>query len=201
MSSGLQPSAEPGISVAGAKSDSAQDSIPGWKVARELLTTALVSVLVFFAIHSSIENIRVDGYSMQPTLIDGQHLLANKIIYSRFTSHPPRRGDIAIMAHPEDPSRDIVKRIIGLPGDIIEIEQGQVIRNGEPLREPYIVHRDSRTFAPIEVPPDSYYVLGDNRQVSSDSRTWGFVREEDIIGRAWMSYWPSDRFEFLQPLW
>ena len=201
MSSCLQPSAEPGISVAGANSDSTQDNIPGWKVARELLTTALVSVLVFFAIHSSIENFRVDGYSMQPSLVDGQHLIANKLIYSRFTFHLPRRGDIAIMTHPEDPSRDIIKRVVGLPGDIIEIEQGQVIRNGRALHEPYITHRDSRTFVPLEVPPDSYYVLGDNRQASSDSRAWGVMHKEDIIGRAWLSYWPSDRFEFLQPLW
>ncbi|MYE54792.1 MAG: hypothetical protein F4X34_06305 [Chloroflexi bacterium] len=76
----MQPSDKPGVSVAGAKSDSTQDSISAWKVSRELLTTALVSVLVFFAIHSSIENFRVDGYSMQPTLVDGQHLIANKLI-------------------------------------------------------------------------------------------------------------------------
>ena len=141
----MEPSSETGVNAAGAKFNSSQDSISAWKVARELIETALVSLLVFFAIHFSIENFRVSGYSMQPTLIDGQHLLANKIIYSSVTFHPPRRGEVAIMPHPKDPSRDIVKRVIGLPGDIIEIEQGQVIRNGQPLHEPYVTHRDSRT--------------------------------------------------------
>ncbi|MYE54313.1 MAG: signal peptidase I [Chloroflexi bacterium] len=124
-----------------------------------------------------------------------------RLIYSRFTFHPPRRGDIAIMTHPDDPSRDIIKRVIGLTGDVIEIEQGQVVRNGEMLHEAYVVNGDRRSVDAVEVPPDSYYVLGDNRQVSSDSRAWGFMHKEDIIGRAWLSYWPSDRLEFLQPLW
>ena len=201
LSSAAQPSIEPGVGVNDAKPTSSQGSISGWKVARELVATALVSLLAFFAIHSSVENFRVSGYSMQPTLVDGQHLIANKLIYSRFSFHPPYHGDIAIMVHPKDPSRDIVKRVIGLPGDIIKIERGQVIRNGERLGEPYITHRDSRTFAPLEVPPDSYYVLGDNRRASTDSRAWGFVPRERIIGRAWLSYWPSDRLEFLYPLW
>jgi len=201
LSSGLQPSFEPGAVIAGSKRDSPQDGISAWKVVRELLATALVSALAFFAIHSSIENFRIDGPSMRPTLIDGQHLLANKLIYFRFAFHPPRRGDIAIMAHPKAPARRIVKRVIGLPGDIIEIDEGQVVRNGERPREPYVTHLDSRDFAPVQVPPAAYYVLGDNRRMSTDSRAWGFVREENIIGRAWLSYWPSDRFEFLQPLW
>ena len=105
------------------------------------------------------------------------------------------------MTHPDDPSRDIIKRVIGLTGDVIEIEQGQVVRNGEMLHEAYVVNGDRRSVDAVEVPPDSYYVLGDNRQVSSDSRAWGFMHKEDIIGRAWLSYWPSDRLEFLQPLW
>ena len=200
-------------SIASAKSDSNQDSVSVRKVVRELVTIALVSLAVFFAIHSSIENFRVSGPSMQPTLINGQHLIANKIIYSRFNLnaladesalfnfHPPAHGDVVIIAFQRDPDRDIVKRIIGLPGDIIEIRQGQIIRNSEPLDEPYLTHRDSRTFASLQVPPHSYYVLGDNRRASTDSRTWGFVPSDHIIGRAWLSYWPSDRLEFLHPLW
>ena len=198
-----------------------QDGISTSKIVRELLTTAVISFLVFHAIHHSIENFRVDGDSMQPSLVNGQHLIANKLIYSHlslnsatvpflqesredasfFTFHPPGRGDVVIMAFPKDTSRDIVKRVIGLPGDVIEIDSGQVIRNGKNLYEPYVTHSDSRTFAPTEVPESSYYVLGDNRRVSSDSRTWGFVSDEHIIGRAWLSYWPSDRLEFLHPLW
>ena len=201
MSSGAQPSIEPGVVAAGGKPAPSQDSISGWKVARELVATALVSLLAFFAIHSSVENFRVSGYSMHPTLVDGQHLIANKLIYSRFSFHPPYHGDIVIMVHPKDPSRDIVKRVIGLPGDIIEIEEGRVIRNGETLNESYVGNGDRSTREAVEVPPGSYFVLGDNRAASTDSRAWGFVADEHIIGRAWLSYWPSDRLGFLHPLW
>ena len=160
---------------------------------------------------------------MHPTLIDEQHLIASKLAYSRinptallrfipvvdktnaspsFTaSDQPGYGDVIAFTYPLDPSRALVKRVVGLPGDTIEIYRGQVIRNGERLREPYVTHRDSRTFAPLEVPPDSYYVLGDNRRASTDSRAWGFVADDHIIGRAWLSYWPSDRLEFIHPLW
>ena len=193
------------------------------EIIRELAHTALVSLAVFLSIHFSIENFRVDGFSMTPTLVDGQHLIANKLVFSRlsadaltslipfvpdsgddsalFAFHPPERGDIMVFLHPRDPSRALVKRVIGLPGDMIEIDVGQVIRNGERVGEPYVVHLDGRSSDPVVVPEDSYYVLGDNRLVSSDSRDWGFVSEEYVVGRAWLSYWPSDRLEFLHAPW
>ena len=182
------------------------------KVLRELLLTAVISFAVFLAIHSSIENFRVDGSSMLPTLVDGQFLIANKLLYARlsrgdsdrtslFAFHPPRHGDVIIVVFPKDPTRDVVKRVIGLPGDVIEIDSGRVVRNGERLDEPYVVHRDARTFDAVEVPSGSYYVLGDNRLVSSDSRHWGFVSDDHIIGRVWYSYWPIDRIEFLHGPW
>ncbi len=193
------------------------------EIIRELVHTALVSLAVFLTIHFSIENFRVDGFSMTPTLVDGQHLIGNKIVFSRvnpdaltgiipfvpdsrdgralFTFHPPERGDIMIFLHPRDPSRALVKRVIGLPGDVIEIDAGQVIRNGERLDEPYVVHSDTRSFNLVIVPDGSYYVLGDNRLVSSDSRDWGFVSDEQVLGRVWVSYWPSDRIGFLDGLW
>ena len=193
------------------------------EIIRELVHTALVSLAVFLSIHFSIENFRVDGFSMTPTLADGQHLIANKLVFSRLSSdaltglipfvpdsrdrsalfafHPPERGDIMVFLHPQDPSRALVKRVIGLPGDVIEVDFGQVIRNGERLDEAYVVHRDGRTLEPVVVPEGSYYVLGDNRLVSSDSRDWGLVPDEQVIGRAWVSYWPSERMGFLDGLW
>ena len=191
---------------------SARDRISLVKVIRELLLTAAVSAAVFLAIHSSIENFRVDGSSMFPTLVDGQFLIANKLLYARlslgesntdslFAIHPPRYGDVIIMVFPKDPARDVVKRVIGLPGDVIEVDSGQVIRNGDLLDEPYVIHRDVRTYDAVVVPGNSYYVLGDNRLVSSDSRHWGFVTNEHIIGRVWYSYWPTDRIEFLHGPW
>ena len=115
-----------------------------------------------------------------------------------YTFHPPRRGEIIIFNFPTDQSRDLVKRVIGIPGDTIEIQSGQVIRNGEPIDEPYVVNKDRRTYDPVQVPENSYYVLGDNRRASSDSRDWGFLADEHVVGRAWVSYWPADSIGVLQ---
>ena len=193
------------------------------RIKRDLLETAALSLTVFLVLHLTVQNFRIDGSSMHPTFINEQHVIVSKAAYFRVNpsallrfmpfagktdeslslvaSRSPEYGDVIAFTYPRDPSFDLVKRVIGLPGDIIEIEQGQVIRNGETLDEAYVVNGDRRSVDAVEVPPGSYYVLGDNRRASTDSRSWGFVREEDIIGRAWLSYWPSDKFEFLQPLW
>lgn len=187
---------------------------------RELIETVLLSIAVFLALHLSVQNFRVEGTSMDPTLTEGQYIVANKIIYSRvatdslarfipfiqpsgegeslYAFHPPRHGEILIFNFPTDRSRDLVKRVIGLPGDTIEIQSGQVIRNGEMLDEPYVVNRDRRNADPVVVPENSYYVLGDNRRASSDSRDWGFLADEHVVGRGWVSYWPTDRIGVLQ---
>ena len=187
---------------------------------RELIETVLLSIAVFLALHLSVQNFRVEGTSMDPTLTEGQYIVANKIIYSRvatnslarfvpfiqpsddgealYVFHPPRHGEILIFNFPTDDSRDLVKRVIGLPGDTIEIQSGQVIRNGELLDEPYVVNRDRRNVDLLVVPENSYYVLGDNRRASSDSRDWGFLADEHVVGRGWVSYWPTDRIGVLQ---
>ena len=190
---------------------------------REALDAAALFIVVFAALQLSVQNIRIDGMSMRPTVVNEQHIIVSKLAYvglnpsalrryvpfvensrnddSLIESQPPDYGDMIAFLYPEDPSREFVKRVIGLPGDYIEIDRGQVIRNGEPLDEPYVVHADTRSFKRVRVPTDSIYVLGDNRLVSSDSRHWGFVSDELIIGRAWLSYWPSDRIQFLHQLW
>ena len=187
---------------------------------RELIETALLSVAVFLVLHLSVQNFRVEGSSMVPTLTEGQYIIANKIIYSSvsidtlagflpfiqtsgkgeslYTFHPPEHGEIIIFNFPSDQSRDLVKRVIGVPGDTIEIQTGQVIRNGEPIEEPYVVNKDRRTYDLVEVPENSYYVLGDNRRSSSDSRDWGFLSDEHVVGRAWIGYWPMDSIGVLQ---
>lgn len=187
---------------------------------RELIETVLLSLALFLALHLSVQNFRVEGSSMVPTLNEGQYIVANKIIYSSvsidtlagflpfiqqsdeagslYTFHPPEYGEIIIFNFPSDQSRDLVKRVIGIPGDTIEIKLGQVIRNGKPIDEPYVANRDRRTYDPVKVPENSYYVLGDNRRSSSDSRDWGFLADEHVIGRAWISYWPTDRIGVLQ---
>ena len=190
---------------------------------REVVLTTAIFWAVFFVLQFSIQNFRIDGSSMHPALIDTQHVIASKIAYLRIdpsalmkispldktkdgsfslvTSLKPVHGDVVAFAYPEDPSKGLIKRIIGLPGDVIEIESGYVIRNGQKLEESYVVSRDRRNISEVTVPADSYYVLGDNRRRSTDSRDWGFVPSDHIIGRAWFSYWPSDRLEFIHPLW
>ncbi len=188
---------------------------------RELIETVLLALTIFLALQFSVQNFRVEGSSMQSTLEDGQYLLVNKIVYLRFDRdtvagllpfiddsadsdesvfafHEPRRGEVIIFRYPRDPSRDFVKRVIGLPGDTVEIRRGQVFVNGIPLDEPYITHADRRTKAEIRVGQESYYVLGDNRGASQDSRDWGPVPAENVIGRAWVSYWPLENFSVLR---
>ena len=190
---------------------------------REVFQAAAIFVAAFLVLHFSIQNFRIDGSSMHPTLVDTQHLIASKLAYLRvhpstlleifrfnktadnssslFASVTPVHGDVVAFAYPVDPSQDLVKRVIGLPGDVIEIQEGYVIRNGQKSPEPYVINRDRRNVDEVTVPAGSYYVLGDNRRRSTDSRDWGFVPSDHVIGRAWLSYWPSDRLEFIHPLW
>ena len=190
---------------------------------REALDAAALFIVVFAALYFSVQNIRIDGMSMYPTVVNEQHIVVSKLAYvglnpaalkrfipfvektdgdgSLIVSQLPDYGDMVAFLYPEDPSREFVKRVIGLPGDYIEIDRGQVIRNGIPLDEPYVVSADTRSFGRVWVPSDSIYVLGDNRPVSSDSRHWGFVSDQYVIGRAWLSYWPSDRIQFLHAPW
>ncbi|MDA0769144.1 MAG: signal peptidase I [SAR202 cluster bacterium Casp-Chloro-G4] len=185
---------------------------------RELIETVILALLIFLALQFSVQNFRVEGSSMQPTLEEGQYLLVNKIVYfhlgpsdlrgispfgsgepdeSVFPVRNPKRGDVIIFHYPRDVSRDFVKRVIGLPGDSVEIHQGQVLVNGFNLEEPYITRPDKSSMSLLRVGPDAFFVLGDNRRASNDSRDWGTVPTENIIGRAWVSYWPIGQFHSL----
>jgi signal peptidase I len=130
--------------------------------------------------------------SMEPSLRIGDHLLVTKLI------HEPQRGELIIFPFPGDPTQTFVKRIIGLPGDRISIQNKTVIRNGAPLIESYAEHRDNiiqpqrDNFQEVVVPDGSYFVLGDNRDRSLDSRFWGFVPKASVLGRPWLVYWSYD---------
>ncbi len=111
--------------------------------------------------------------------------------------HPPRPGDVIVFRYPLDPQRDFVKRVIGVPGDTVEIRRGVVYVNGKALDEPYVTAPSIDTMAQRTVGPDEYFVLGDNRRASNDSRDWGPVPLKNIIGKVWMTYWPTSRFGFM----
>ncbi len=155
---------------------------------------------------------------MEPTLEEGQYLIANKLVYLRFNLsglrsllpfvdngkdedvfafHPPRKGEIIIFRFPRDPSRDFVKRVIAVPGDKLEVKDNVLYVNGEKLENAPVRTSQKRNI-PSEVPPESYFVMGDNRRSSLDSRDWGSVPAELLIGRGWVSYWPLDRWNILQ---
>jgi signal peptidase I len=166
---------------------------------REVVQTAVLMVVVFGGIRGLVQNFRVEGPSMQPTLSSGQFLWVNKAAYFELNQHyvfgGPQRGDIAVLVPPGDQENfDLIKRVIGLPGDRVLIKHGQVFINGEPLDEPYIRFQAGYDYPgdgrPLVIPEGQYFVLGDNRVNSRDSHLGWLVPAENLIGRAWLSYWP-----------
>ncbi len=158
-----------------------------WSVLRELIETLALTLVIFLLIRFAVQNFRIEGYSMEPNFHDGQFLIVNKLIYML---HPPERGDVIVFVPPTNTSRDFIKRVIGLPGDRVEIVNGRVYVNGSALDEPYPLNPGTYSTGPVTVPQGDYFVLGDNRNNSSDSHSWGPVPSEDIIGKVWVSYWP-----------
>ncbi len=155
---------------------------------REVVETVVLALLIFLLIRVVIQNFRIEGYSMEPNLHQGQYLIVNKAVYRWL--HPPQRGDIVVFEYPRAPDRDFIKRVIGLPGETVEIRNGSIYIDGVPLDEPYLSEPTHGNMAPRTLGPGEYFVLGDNRDNSSDSRSWGPLPEKNIIGKAWLSYWP-----------
>jgi signal peptidase I len=217
----VDPTAEPGTQWNGDESDF--DSAPhkpsrSRSLVRELVETGLMALLVFLAVRATFQNYRVHGHSMDPNLQDGEFLLVNRIEYAQinidklsnfipfldpgsdpkrdvFTS--PQRGDVIILEDPRQPQGDrLVKRVIGLPGDKLEIVSGTVYINGRLLHEPYIPEPGDYTSPPIIIPPNQFFVMGDNRRNSEDSRYLGLIPRDLIIGKAMIAMWPTDKFGF-----
>jgi signal peptidase I len=167
------------------------------KLAREAIETIVVLALLFVGIRGVFQNFRVEGASMRPTLESGQFLWVNKAAYlnldGSFPLGGPHRGDIAVL-RPPDGGLDLIKRVIGLPGDQIRILRGEVYVNDQKLDEPYVRFEGDYSYPPngrsIVVPDGQFFVLGDNRPNSRDSHMGWFVPAENLIGRAWLSYWP-----------
>jgi signal peptidase I len=154
----------------------------------ELLHTALIAVLLFMAVNLITARIRVEGISMEPSLHDGQFVVVNRLAYHW---QEPIRGDIVVFYFPQNPSRRFIKRVIGLPGDSINIQSGQVFVNGILLEEPYVA-APANFSGEWTVERGKVFVLGDNRNNSSDSPDWGDLPIDEIIGKAIFVYWPLD---------
>jgi signal peptidase I len=163
------------------------------RAAWEFLHDLSVAVLFcFFLIAFVAQAFRVQGTSMEPLLHDGERIVVNKFVY-RF--HRIERGDVVVFWYPRDPSVSFIKRVVALPGDQVEIRSGRLFVNGQQVQEAYLPasFRDTDSFPPTEVRRGYYFVLGDHRRSSNDSRTWGEVPEKYIYGRAVFRFWPFDR--------
>ena len=158
---------------------------------RDLAFSVLLAIILIVFIYQPV---KVEGTSMMPVLTDNERIFINKFTY-RFGVGNIERGDLVVFFFPLDRSKSYIKRVIGLPGDTVQIDHGAVFVNGEPLDEPYVPEefRDRQSMAAITVQADNYFVLGDHRSSSNDSRAWGTVRRSDIYGKAVFVYWPLDK--------
>ena len=156
---------------------------------RDLIISLAISAFIIIFLYQPV---KVEGTSMMPSLVDQERIFVNKFVYRL---EPIERGDIVVFRYPYDPSKSYIKRVIGMAGDRIRIDGGQVYVNGQALDESYVPaeYTDARTFPEVVVPTNSYYVLGDHRSMSDDSRNFGPVNQGFIYGKAVFGYWPVDK--------
>lgn len=189
------------------------------RVVREIVETGILALVIFLGVRSVVQNFRVEGMSMDPTYETGQYVLVNKALYSRlnlraisrwvplwdsdnsarYIFRPPHRGDVVVFEPPipNRGDRDFIKRIIGEPGDHVVVKDGRVSVNGRQLFEQYIPNVQTfcgGQYCDVTLGPDEYYVMGDNRANSSDSRLWGPVHGDKMVGKSWLIYLPFSDF-------
>lgn len=182
-------------------------------IVREYAESIIIAILLAMVIRTFIvQAFKIPSGSMEDTLAIGDHLLVNKFIYGSkipftetrlLTIRDPRQGDVIVFEYPEDPSKDFIKRVVGTPGDTVEVKDKRVYVNGKLYDSPYEVHKETETIpkeanprdfkAIVTVPANSYFVMGDNRDRSYDSRFWGFVSKDKIKGLAFIKYWSWDK--------
>ncbi len=158
--------------------------------AREIITTIIVGVVIFILLQTTVQSFIVIGSSMRPNFEPGQRLLVSKISYR---VGEPQRGDVIVFLPPND-DIDYIKRIIGMPGDTVKVDDMTVYVNGVALDEPYINSAPQYHVKEKQVPADSYFVLGDNRNNSNDSHNGWFAEGDAVVGKAWLSVWPPDKW-------
>jgi signal peptidase I len=202
-----------------AESSAADTAAPVVKkkhIIREYAESIIIAVLLALVIRTFVvQAFKIPSGSMEDTLAIGDHLLVNKFIYGtripfvdgRFLKiRDPRQGDVIVFEYPEDPSKDFIKRVVGTPGDTVQVVEKKVFVNGKPYENPHEIHKEKETIpkeqnprdtmGPVTVPEDAYFVMGDNRDRSYDSRFWGFVKNDKIKGLAFIKYWSWDSEKF-----
>lgn len=165
----------------------------GRSLLREALETILLTLIIFLALNTATGRFQVRGSSMEPTLHDGQYLVVSKLTY---WIRSPERGDIIVFHPPNNPADDYIKRVVGLPDEQVEIRDGAVWVDGVLLEEPYIANPGLYSNE-WRLGDGEYFVLGDNRSNSSDSHSWGMLPQENIIGKAWLCYWPPEEWRLV----
>jgi signal peptidase I len=168
-----------------------------WMMLRELIETIVLSLVIFLLIRQVVQNYRIESHSMEPNFYEGQFILVNKLAYRLGA---PERGDVLVFHNPQNVEEDYIQRIIGLHGDKLDIHDGSVFINDEQLVEQYPINEIPRglVYGPIVVEPDHLFVMGDNRPQSQDSRAFGQLSEELIVGKAWVRVWPFNKFGIIQ---
>ncbi len=161
-------------------------------IVRDVVITLAIAVAIFFALRAVVQSFDVDGPSMEPNFFTGERVLVNKLVYHL---HTPQRGDVIVFVSPHTGQGDLIKRVIGLPGESVDIRDGTVYiheTNGQvvALPEPYITAPARNNYTGTTIPPGQIFVLGDNRNVADDSRYGWLVPEDSIIGKAWVVTWP-----------
>ncbi len=181
-----------------APDQNARTATPNWNLVRGWLRDLAISIAIAaFIIIFLYQPVKVEGTSMMPGLDDQERIFINKFVYHL---EPIERGDIVVFRYPRDPSKSYIKRVVAMPGDRLRIADGRVYVNGRRLTESYVPddYRDYRSFPDIQVPAHSYFVLGDHRSMSNDSRDFGVVDERYIYGKAVFVYWPMDKLGTLR---
>jgi signal peptidase I len=165
----------------------------GWMLARELVETIVLSLIIFLLIRQVVQNYRIESHSMEPNFYEGQFILVNKLAY-RLGS--PQRGDVIVFHNPDNPSEDYIKRVIALPGDTLEIRDQHIIIYGEVQDEPYPLNllQPNTMYGPEVIQPNHLFVMGDNRPNSRDSRVFGQLDEDLVIGKTWVRVFPLSVF-------
>jgi len=187
---------------------------------REMLETVIFALLVFLVVQAVSRNYMVQSISMQPTLYEGQYVVVNRLVYSNgrlvqelksrlgrwapaarvlnSLFHPPERGDVLVFVPINNSKPDLIKRVIGIAGDKVELRQGTLYINDQPINEPYIRQAPGQNYGPVIVGENQLFVMGDNRGNSSDSRVFGMLPLSHVVGRAWLRYWPPRDWGFIQ---